>query len=187
MPPLTPPPASHMENPLGLWSRPLLPSMSGCGRIRHPTRRGCLRADRAALRSVKQACDRAVDFPRVLLVSILQVGVLIPLDLAVAVGHLNEPDAPFGEAAGHQTHPAEVRGDRIIHAVERLRRLRIRPRSSDLGHFGLHAEGEFERSDAGFAERGFRSAVGEMRFILPLAALFQLHPFLTPPAAVPGC
>ena len=34
--PLMPPPASHMENPCGLWSRPSAPSLIGIAQIRRP-------------------------------------------------------------------------------------------------------------------------------------------------------
>jgi hypothetical protein len=44
--------------------------------------------------------------------------VLIPLHVAVAVGHLDEADAPLGEAARHQALSPEVLRDGIADAVE---------------------------------------------------------------------
>ena len=65
--------------------------------------------------------------------------------------HLDEADALLGEAAGHQALPAEVLGDRIVQAVELLRRLRfLLEISCSSGRFGLHAERQFERFDAAF-------------------------------------
>ena len=58
--------------------------------------------------------------------ALAQVAVLVPLHLRIAVGHLNETHAALGEAAGQQTLPAEVGGERIVQPVEPARRRRIR-------------------------------------------------------------
>ena len=85
---------------------------------------------------------------------LIQVAVLVPLHFAVAVRDLHEPHAALDEAAGHQALPAEVRGHRIVDAVELLRRLAFRrtgPATSGIAD--LHAEGQLERIDAAFQRR----------------------------------
>ena len=87
-----------------------------------------------AFRSVQQAGDRLVDLAGVLRVALLEVAVLVPLHVRVAVRDLHEAHAALGEPAGQQALPAEVVGDRVVEAVERLRRRRSRSaRSSTSG------------------------------------------------------
>ena len=140
--------------PSGLWSRPLVPSAVGRAAelAAPPDQRVFQQA--AGLEVVQQPGDRQIDFAGVLLVAVLQVGVLVPLHLAVAVRDLNEPHARLGEAAGHQAHAAEVRGDGIVEAVQLAASPPIRrDRSSTFGSSDLHAERQLERVDARFQRR----------------------------------
>ena len=104
----------------------------------------------AGFQVAEQAGDGPVDFQGVLLVALLEVAVLVPLHEGVAVGHLHEPHAPLGEPAGHQALAAEVGGDRVVQAVELAGRPRLARDVLDLGHGGLHPEGELERVQAPF-------------------------------------
>ena len=117
-PALTPPPASHMVKPSGLWSRPSFPSAVGrAAELAAPEdQRVVEQAPR--LQVLEQAGDRLVDLAGVLLVPFLEVAVLVPLHERVAVRDLDEPHAALGEPAGQQALAAEVRGDRVVQAVQ---------------------------------------------------------------------
>ena len=122
MPALTPPPASHIVKPCGLWSRPSSPCAVGVRPNSPPQRTSVSSSSPRAFRSREQAGDRLVDLPGVLRVVLLQVAVLVPL---VAVRDLHEPHAALGEPPGQQALPAEVRGRRVVEAVQLERRGRL--------------------------------------------------------------
>ena len=95
---------------------------------------------------------------------------LVPLHLGVAMGHLNVPYARLGEPPRHETLPAEIRGDRVIDPIQRLRGRRF---ARDIFHprkLGLHPECEFERIDPRL-QRRLRSRLRQM----PLIDLPQLR------------
>ena len=106
--------------------------------------------------------------------SLLEITVLIPLDVAVAVSHLNEPHATLGEPSRHQAHPSEVCVDRIIHSVELLRGEGLARQVLDERHGRLHPEGQLERVDPCF-ERCFGTARSLM-FAVHRFESFELQP-----------
>ena len=79
--------------------------------------------------------------------------------LAVAVPELDEADAAFEEAAGHEALAGEGAG-----AVEVADGLGFAVEIEGIGGLGLHAVGEFETADAGF-ELGVVMAAGEVVFV----------------------
>ena len=112
---MTPPPASQIVKPNGLWSRPSTA-------LRH--RRAAELAapdhqrvfEQAALLEVgQQAGDRLVDGPGVVLVALLQVRVLVPAVVAeVLAEQFDEPHAPLDQPPGDQALAAEDFG---YHAI----------------------------------------------------------------------
>jgi len=76
--------------------------------------------------------------------------VLVPLNLRVAVGHLNEADTGLQEAPGQQALTPEGRSDRIIHPVQLQRLGSLSREILDYRHLPLHPEGQLERLDPAF-------------------------------------
>ena len=86
MPPLTPPPASQIVKPNGLWSRPSLPWANGV-RPNSPAQTTSVVVEQAArFRSFSSAGDRLIDGAGVVLVALLQAAVLVPAVAADVAG-----------------------------------------------------------------------------------------------------
>ena len=110
----------------------------------------------------------------------LLVAVPVGRVLAVAAPHLHEADAALDQAARQQAAAAEVRADRVVEAVELLRRFRF---AGDIGRFRrrhLHPEGQL----VGLHARGqVRVAIARSQVLLvhgsqrveQVALLFGLH------------
>ena len=81
---------------------------------------------------------------------------LIPLDLVIIVRDLNEPHPGFGKPSSHQAHAGKVGGDRIVEAVQSLRRFGFGGQIFNLRQLRLHAKRQFERGDPCF-QRRFRT------------------------------
>ena len=109
----------------------------------------------------QESSDRQVHFASVLLVTVLQVGVLIPLHIAVAMTDLNEPHTRLGKSPSHQTHPSEIRVDWVVHPIELQRRRRFAGQVLDFGELRLHPKRQLERIDPRF-ERRFGAGLREM-------------------------
>ena len=78
--PLIPPPASQIEKPNGLWSRPSESlGHRGTPELAPPDHEGLGKQDRGAFRSARRPAIGPIDSPGVFaLVAILEVAVLIP-------------------------------------------------------------------------------------------------------------
>ena len=115
-----------MVKPCGLWSRPSAPfGRRRAAELAAPEHQRVVE-QAARFQIGQQAGDRLVDLGGVLRVPLLQVAVLVPLDLAVAVRDLHEPHAALDEPPGQQALPAEVLGHRVVEAVQLVRRRRFR-------------------------------------------------------------
>lgn len=79
------------------------------------------------------------------------VGVLVParVDGFVGVVDLDEADAAFGEAAGHETLAAVVVGHFFADAIHLFGGFGFAGEVEDVGRIHLHAEGEVEGVDGG--------------------------------------
>ena len=95
-----------------------------------------------------------------------EVAVLVPLHVGVAVGDLDETDAAFGKAPGHQALVPEVLRHGIVHAVELAGGLGFIRDILQIRHGGLHAEGKFEGVDAGL-QGGIGTGDAEMIAVHP--------------------
>ncbi len=81
-PALTPPPASHMVKPSGLWSRPSAPlQRRRAAELAAPEDQRVVE-QAARFQVLEQAGDRLVDLAGVLRVALLEVAVLVPLHFA---------------------------------------------------------------------------------------------------------
>ena len=107
-PPRTPPPASQIVKPNGLWSRPFVPWANGVrpNSAAHTT--SVVVEQPAPLQVRQQRGDRLVDRPRVVLVPLPEVRVLVP---PVAVDprarQLDEAHAALDEPPREQALPSE--------------------------------------------------------------------------------
>ena len=137
-PPLMPPPASQEVNVNGLWSRPLPPWLHGI-RPNSVVQMTIVSSSRPrAFRSLSSAAaGRSMLAAHVAVVAgDVLVGVPVAAREAVvgAAPDLHEPHAALQQPPGDQAVAAEVRGDRLVQAVELLRRRRSRrDRSSTSG------------------------------------------------------
>ncbi len=122
MPGLTPPPASHIVKPCGLWSRPSSPCAVGVRPNSPPQRTSVSSSSPRAFRSASRPAIGRSTSRAFCAWSLLQVAVLVPL---VAVGNLHEAHAALGEPPGHQALAAEVLRLRVVEAVELARRRRF--------------------------------------------------------------
>ena len=107
-PRFTPPPASHMVKPCGLWSRPSSPCAVGVRPNSPPHEHQRVLQQAARLQVRQQAGDRLVDLAGVLGV-VLLAGRRAGPTCTLCV-HLDEAHAALGEPAGQQALPAEVVG-----------------------------------------------------------------------------
>ena len=108
MPPLMPPPASHIEKPLMWWSRPL-PWAIGVRPNSPPQTIRVSSSIPRCFRSVIRAAAGLVDLLGLELDVVLDAAVVVP----VAVVELDEAHAALGQAAGQQA----VRGERAVGAL----------------------------------------------------------------------
>ena len=106
-PPLTPPPASQIVKPSGLWSRPSFPSAYGVRPNSPPQTTSVSSSSPRAFRSVSRPAIGWSTARAIFVVPAHEVLVLVP---QVAGGDLDEPHAGLGEPAGQQALPAEVVG-----------------------------------------------------------------------------
>ena len=141
-PPLTPPPASHIEKPRLWWSRPLAPSEVGrAAELAAPDDQRLVE-QAAGLQVRQQRGDRTVALLG--MVAVLgDVGVVVP-GLVVAVIDLDDPDAALDQAAGDQAGVGE-----LAVAVRLARRFGFAGEVERLARLELHAEGHLQRRDAG--------------------------------------
>ena len=148
VPPLTPPPASQMVKPNGLWSRPSVPWAIGVRPNSPPQTTSVSSQQAAALQVLEQAGDRLVGGPGIVGMALLQVAVLVPAVVAqVLTEHLDEPHAALDQPPGDQALPAVGLGRRIVEAVELLRGCGFVRQIHQVGHGRLHAEGQLVVGD----------------------------------------
>ncbi len=107
----------------------------------------------AGLEVGEETGDGFVDFGCVLGVALVEIAMLVPLDVGIAVGDLDETDAALQETAGHEALAAKVFRDRVVDPVEFLGGGRFFLDLLGFGHGGLHPEGQFEVGELG-VERG---------------------------------
>ena len=135
------------------------------------------------LEVLDQARYRLVDLADVDLVSLFQVGVLVPLFVvkgqAVRVADLDKTDAPFGKAAGQQTHLAKVLGLLVVQPVQLPRVVRFAGQVDRLGRGGLHAKGHLVRFDP-------RRQVGVAPLLLLVLTIELLQEVELPPLLLAG-
>src|SRR5688572_9891446 len=79
----------------------------------------CVFEQSARFQIVQQSGDGLIDFGSVLFMITLEAFVLIPL---IGMADLHESNSLFREPASHQALPSEVLRDRIIQAIQLLRR-----------------------------------------------------------------
>lgn len=99
---------------------------------------------------LQEGRDRLVGGAGVVLV-LRHVGVLIPagVDGFVGVVDLDEADAAFGEASGHEALASVVLGRFLADAIHRFGGFGFAGEIEDIGRIHLHAEGEVEGVDGG--------------------------------------
>ena len=135
------------------------------------------------LEVLDQAGDRFVDLADVDLVSLFQVGVLVPLFVvkrqAVGVTDLDKTDAPLGKAASQQTHLAKVLGLLVVQSVQLPRVGRFAGQVDRLGCGRLHAEGHLVRFDP-------RCQVGVAPLLLLVLPIELLQEVELPPLLLAG-
>lgn len=106
---------------------------------------------------------------------LIQIRMLVPLDLAIAVSDLNESNPSFQKTPSHQALPTEVFGDRVIDPIKSERGFGFTLEILNFGHAGLHAKGEFEGSelpcDSSVARVGFREVIVELGKQIQLLSL----------------
>ena len=137
MPPLTPPPASHIEKPLALWSRPFWPSDVGVRPNSPPQITSVSSSRPRPLQVGQQRRDRLVGLLGVVAV-VEDVGVIVPR-LAVAEIDLHHAHAALRQAAGHQAGVGE-----LAVAVGRARLGRLLAQVEGVLGLELHAKGHLQ-------------------------------------------
>ena len=148
-----PPPASQDVNVNGLWSRPLPPWLHGI-RPNSVVQMTIVSSSRPrAFRSLIRAAAGWSMLAAHVAVVAGEVLVRVPVAAREAVvgaaPDLHEPHAALQQPPGDQAVAAEVLGDRLVQAVERLRRRRSRPtRSSTSGALSCKPGGQLVGGDA---------------------------------------
>ena len=152
MPAFTPPPASHIVKPCGLWSRPSLPWAAGV-RPNSPPQRTSVSFEQAAALQVASAGRRSACRPRGRCWRGRASGCRAGPTCSCACTCTKRTPASAKRRAIRHCRPKFV-GRRVVEAVQLLRRRRSRStRSCTVRGGGLHAEGQLERVDAAFERR----------------------------------
>ena len=144
-PPLTPPPASHIEKPRLLWSRPLAPSRRRrAAELAAPDDQRVVE-QAARFQIVQQARRSGWSLLLGVVAVVGDVAVIVPR-LAVAVVDLHHAHAALDQPAGDQAGVGELARRRRAAASPAVSRAEV----ERLLRLELHAEGHLQRRDAGF-------------------------------------
>ena len=92
----------------------------------------------------EQAGDRFVGFLAALGVILIEVGVGVPTAAAAGI-QFDETDSALHQAARQQAVGSELRGDRVVHAVQLARGFGFAAEVHRFGRRGLHAVRQFVR------------------------------------------